>query len=52
MIFLSQPSVNAVDEWGLVGDEKKKLWKKIWKRIIKKKLNDFKELVGMTEEEH
>ena len=35
----------------LVGDEKKKLWKQIWKRIIKKKLNAFKELVGMTEEE-
>ena len=31
-IFLSQPSVNAVDEWGLVGDEKKE-----YDEIVRKK---------------
>ena len=31
-IFLSQPSVNAVDEWGLVGDDKKE-----YDEIVRKK---------------
>ena len=54
-IFLSQPSVNAVDEWGLVGDEKKEYdeivrKKQEMKSAGKDKTKEYKELTKKEKE--
>ena len=54
-IFLSQPSVNAVDEWGLVGDEKKEYdeivrKKQEMKSAGKDKSKEYKELTKKQKE--
>ena len=54
-IFLSQPSVNAVDEWGLVGDDKKEYdeivrKKQEMKSTGKDKSKEYKELTKKQKE--